>query len=153
VVLQAKLESFPLFGLVVLLKAILVRPPYPLSPHPNRLRENMGFKFNFKSLRDFDSEEGTVKLVDGMPRFWVISDCRRTSIKRCGKHRYRSYSTTLGQCERPSQLAQMEKSHRISLRLLLRIPGQLDYGRRYVGNPRNYKGIFCRFERGYQRSD
>jgi hypothetical protein len=29
----------------------------------------MGFEFQFKSLRDLDSEEGTVKLVDGMPQF------------------------------------------------------------------------------------
>ena len=29
----------------------------------------MGFKVRFKSLRDVDSEEGTVKLVDGIYLF------------------------------------------------------------------------------------
>ena len=38
---------------------------YFLVPYRNSHPEEMGFKFQFKSLRDVDSDEGTVKLVDG----------------------------------------------------------------------------------------
>ena len=73
---------------------------YSLVPYRNSHPEEMGFKFQFKSLRDVDSDEGTVKLVDGTSHVQKATNGRRhTSIKGCEKHRHCSNSPTLGRCE------------------------------------------------------
>jgi hypothetical protein len=71
---------------------------YSLVPYRNSHPEEMGFKFQFKSLRDVDSDEGTVKLVDGTSLVQKATNngCRHTSIKGGEKHRHCSNSPTLG---------------------------------------------------------